>query len=162
MEYAFIAMKRKKSRSLSLSSLLSTVLLLLCVGAASAGGYYYLSHGVGFFTGPVVRALQASSLEPSVSSPAVTNPPEPAGERRARPYVRAFEIRYGAVITADRAACRKEPAEGSPAANTVTKNAVAFATKEARSEDGSIWYYIENGVGTALGWVNGMDVKIYR
>ncbi|MDR3321917.1 MAG: hypothetical protein LBS93_05650 [Synergistaceae bacterium] len=164
MAHAFIAMNKKKSRSISLSGLFSTAMFLLCIGFVSAIGYYYLRTGrIGFFGSP--GAASSVQLEKTGPLPAPIQagiPPRPAVERQRQTFVRAFEIRYGGVITAGRTTCRKEPSESAPATNTMGKNAVVFVTKEARARDGSVWYYAENGNGTGWGWINGEDIKVYK
>jgi curved DNA-binding protein CbpA len=181
LEYCFVAMKKKKSRSLpSLGKFFSAMLFMVSVGFSAYNGLTYFQTGHFGFSAKSLT-MQATSTQNSNNGmwvsrgmgrgeqPAPPPPPTPV-QTAPRPatnngggkgrYERAYDIRYGGVITASKAVCRKEPSAKSASTANMAKNAVIFVTKESRDDDGALWYFVESDRGS--GWVLGGELKVFK
>ncbi|MDR1965719.1 MAG: SH3 domain-containing protein [Synergistaceae bacterium] len=174
LEYCFVAMKKKKSRSLpSLGRFLSAMLFLASVGYSASMGLNYFKTGhlslsplksqvssISAAQAPVLApnsdSARANTQTPQTPQPTAPTPPKPSGEN----YVKVYNIRYGGVISASNAACRKDPSPNSPILVRMPYNAVVYVTKETRDGNGTTWYYVDGRTGK--GWVRGGEVKVYK
>ncbi|MDR1943699.1 MAG: DnaJ domain-containing protein [Synergistaceae bacterium] len=168
VELYFNELKKKKSRSFpTLGKFFRAMFFLIFAGASAAIGLNYFQTGkLGLpdlrqnTQGQIQQAAARITTPFSASPSAQPAPTTPANAKNKDRFIRVYDIRYGGVITAQKAVCRKEPEPGAPSAASMANDAIVFVTKECRSENGDIWYFVESSQGA--GWVEEGSVKVYK
>ena len=109
---------------------------------------------------PEVPTAPALFREP----PPVTEPESaPAGvgaPRATQPVIRTYEVQTGGVIIRDRAPCRPQPSYLSRATAAMPIDAAVLVTREARDENGNLWYYVRSS--QFEGWASAGDIRVYK
>jgi hypothetical protein len=173
VELYFNELKKKKSRSSpTLGRFFRAMFFLIFIGASAMVGLNYFQTGkLGLpkldlpisqqtTRGQSQQTAKRNATPFRDSSAAQPAPTRDTTTKKKDSFIRVYDIRYGGVITARKAICRKEPEPGAPSAASMANNAVVFVTKEYHSENGDIWYFVESSQGA--GWVEGESVKVYK
>ena len=150
--------KQKTRRKLAKTTMAALILI-------AALGYGITQRDKFFSKAPRLPVPEVSAVPDPFRAP----PPEPEPEspparagapRAAQPTIRVYEVQTGGVIIRDRAPCRPQPSFVSRATAAMRIDTAVLVTREARDENGNLWYYVR--CSQFEGWASAGDIRVYK